>query len=323
MAVVFAGGLSGLSACVASLNVGDTHVGQKELYKTGNPDFDEFFEEVNAVQVKAQGMDEDAKKARAPLGGHLGAGDASVDDLLDKLKDRAEDLAQGKAKVHFALEGLDEQGKPAAGKPLEVKSQAKGRPVPKEANDFASAVEGMARAEGQVWEKYSPLADKCHRMGDKAAALDESVDANFVSKEKRQEVRKELGASRIVLKDIGERGDRVVADALKFLRETGEGFVAAASAEPKKKEKKGKPARAAAPAPKPKEPPREAPHPKEAASHPAPPPKEPVSRPSPPPKPAREERPEAAEPKPAAAPAPPPARELKPAAGPAPADFNP
>ena len=31
-------------------NVGETHVGQDELYRTGNFNYDEFFEDINALQ---------------------------------------------------------------------------------------------------------------------------------------------------------------------------------------------------------------------------------------------------------------------------------
>src|SRR5262249_45925908 len=147
-----------------------------------------------------------------------------------------------------------DQGKPAAGKPIEIKPTSKGKAVPKDAGDFASALEQTAKAEAELWEKYGPMADKSHRMGDKVMALNETVDRDFASKEKKQEVRRELGAARVVLKDIGDHADQIVASALKFLRDTNEGLTAAANAEPKKN-KKAKPARSGAPHREPSAPP--------------------------------------------------------------------
>jgi hypothetical protein len=249
-------GLFGLASCAASLNVGETHVGKQELYKTGNLDYDEFFEDVYNLQQKAKSIDSDEKKARAPLGQHFGAPDAPVPDLVHKLKGRAEDLAQGKGKVHFALEGLDEQGQPLAGKSIEVRSASKGRALPRDAVELASAIEDTARAEGQLWEKYGPVAEKSHRMNDRVQVLHEQVDKDYVSKEKRQEVRRELGAAKVVVGEIGGRADKVVASALQFLHETGDAFTAAAevkAAEPKK-DKKAEPARGSPRKAPPKEP---------------------------------------------------------------------
>jgi hypothetical protein len=242
----------------AAVNMGETHVGKEELYKTGNFDYDEFFEDVYGLQGSAKAIVGDEKAARAPLGQALGVGETSIDRMLEVLRDKADEFAQGKNRVHFAIEGIDDQGKPLAGKTVEVTpSAAKGRAVPKEATDFASALEQTAQKEGQVWEKYAPLPDRSKRLVEKADALRASIEKEFATtpKDKREEIDRELKAAKLVAEQIGELSDKVVANSVKFIKQSGELLTAAANAEIKPPDKnakgKGKPP---APAPKPKEP---------------------------------------------------------------------
>src|SRR5882762_1802256 len=187
------GGLSfaSLGCGGARVNMAETHVGKEELFKTGNFDYDELFEDLYGLQGSAKAIVGDEKAARAPLGQALGVGETSIDRMLEVLRDKAEEYAQSKNRVHFAIEGTDDQGKPLAGKQIEVTpSAAKGRPVPKDAADFASALEQMAQKEGQVWEKYGPLPDRSKRLAEKADALRSSIDKELasLSKDKRDEV---------------------------------------------------------------------------------------------------------------------------------------
>jgi hypothetical protein len=254
----------------SSVNMADTHVGKEELFKTGNFDYDEFFEDVYGLQGSTKSMVGDEKAARAPLGQALGVGETSLDRMLEVLRDKADELAQSKNRVHFAIEGVDDQGKPLAGKTIEVTSSAaKGRAVPKDASDLASALEQTAQKEGQVWEKYGPLPDRSKRLVEKAGTLLGTVEKEFatLSREKQEEIQRELKAAKAVSEQIGDLSDKVVANSVKFIKQSGELLVAAANAEIKPPEKgaKGKGGKAptpAAAATKPKEPvakPKEAP----------------------------------------------------------------
>ncbi len=107
----------GVAGCGgAQVNMADTHVGKEELFKTGNFDYDEFFEDLYGLQGSAKAIVADEKAARAPLGQALGVGETSIDRMLEVLRDKAEELAQSKNRVHFAIESIDDQGKPLAGK---------------------------------------------------------------------------------------------------------------------------------------------------------------------------------------------------------------
>ncbi|HKQ68327.1 MAG TPA: hypothetical protein VJT73_03270, partial [Polyangiaceae bacterium] len=237
--------LSWVMGCGAgAVNVAETHVGKEELYRTGNFNYDEFFEDVHVLQGSAKNAAADEKAARAPLGQALGVGETSLDRLLDVLKEKADELAQSKSRVHLVFEGLDEQAKPLAGKQIGVTAAAaKGKAVPKEATELAAALEQTARGEGQVWEKYAPAPDKGRRLAEKADALSASIGVEFAStsKEKREEVEREVKAAKKVVEQISEQCDRVVGSATRLLKQSGEILVAAANAEVKPPTPKGKP----------------------------------------------------------------------------------
>ena len=263
LSIAFAAASAGpvlvLSGCGGvGANVGETHVGKQELYRTGNFDYDEFFEDVHGLQDSAKAIVADEKAARVPLGQVLGIGETSIDRMLEVLRDKAEEFAQSKNRVHFAIEGVDDQGKPLAGQQVTVTpSAAKGKQVPKDAGEFAAGLEQMAQKEGQVWEKYAPLPVRSKRLVEKADALKGSLEKEFekTPKEKRDEIGRELSAAKQVSADIGELSEKVVANSLKFIKQSGELLTAAANAEIKPQDKsakgpKGKPAPAAAPKPK-------------------------------------------------------------------------
>ncbi|HEX9297119.1 MAG TPA: hypothetical protein VF881_14850 [Polyangiaceae bacterium] len=282
---LFAGGCGG-----SSVSVSDTHVGRGEPYHTGNFNYDEFFEDVYGLQGSAKNVAEEEKAARAPLGQALGTGETSMDRMLDVLKEKADELAQNKNRVHIAFDGVDGEGKPLAGKQITVSATAaKGRAVPKEATELAQGLEQTAQKEGQIWEKYGPVPEKGKKLADKADSLIGSLETEFATsrKEKREEIEHELKAAKQVSEDIGERCEKVVATATKFLKQSGEVVTAAANAEvkPAGKGSKGKAGKAAPAgkskdkdkdkdkekdAPKPKDAPKAA-----AAEKPAPPPKAP------------------------------------------------
>jgi len=68
----------------------ETHVGKEELFKTGNFDYDDFFEDLYGLQGSAKAIVADEKAARAPLGQALGVGETSIDRMLEVLRDKAE-----------------------------------------------------------------------------------------------------------------------------------------------------------------------------------------------------------------------------------------
>jgi hypothetical protein len=226
-----------LVSCGAAVSTADTHVAREELYRSGNFDYDEFFEDVNSLQRGAKGAEPDEKAARKPLADALDVGDAPLDKLLEALQSKAQELSLGKSRVHFSVEGLDDDNHPLAGKAVSVAaSSAVRRPVPKDATKLAAAIGQTAQGEGQVWEKYSPMPEKGRRLSARAAELRDAVDKDFqgASKAKRAEVQRELEVAASVSSQIAQTCDQVVARATRFLKDTHEIVQTAANAEPPK-----------------------------------------------------------------------------------------
>jgi hypothetical protein len=244
-----------MAVSCGSVKTADTHVGREELYRSGNFDYDEFFEDVNSLQSGSKNAEADEKGARAPLGVALGLGETSVDRMLEALRTKAEELSLSKSRVRFALDGLDDEGHPLAGVAPSVaaKSAAK-RPVPKDASRLATALGQTAQSEAQVWEKYAPLPDKGRRLAGRAKELQGSLDEDFndVPKDKRAQVERELEVAAHVSGEIAETCDKVVVSATRFLKEGREILVTSATVQPapaaaqdkSKTGSKGKPARA-------------------------------------------------------------------------------
>jgi hypothetical protein len=243
--------------------------------------------------------------------------------LLDTLRAKAEELATSKARVHLFFIGIDEQGRPLAGKKIAVTAISGAKQlVPKEAAHIAAATGQTAQAEGQVWEKYFPLPDKGRRLQAKAGQLYGSTGTDFaqLSRDKRGQIEKELKAAELVSGQIAVDCDKVVGQALRFLKEASDIVVAAATAEikPPAPTGKGKGKGKAGKSPPPPAD-RSSDRPTDGAAErpPARKPKDPSARPAPARKEAKEPAASGAPKKAAAPPAP------APAEAPQAPDFNP
>jgi len=247
--------LLSLGACGGSTQAASSTVGQEELFKTGNFNYDEYFEDLYGYQANAHHAVEDEHTARLPLGKALGIGEAPLDRTLEQLKKVVSEHAQSKARVHFTLDGVDEQGAPLVGKKVMVTAAAKGRPLPKSAAELTLAMDQTAKAEGQVWEKYNPLPDKGRRLAVRAGELEGDVKSIFASEPdaKRERIERELKAAKTVSGELAERTDTVVKAATRILKESGELFVSAANAEVTPPGKASPKSKATAPASKPRD----------------------------------------------------------------------
>jgi hypothetical protein len=228
---LLAAGLLGGTGCGRSAGPPVASVAQEQLFRTGNFNYDEFFEDVNTLQLAVHESAADEKATRAPLGRVLGIGDdAPRAMLLERLGLLLEGQAQSKAHVQFIMEGVDPRGAPLAGKSITVTAgAAKGHSVPKEIATLARATERAAGAAGLVWEKYGFLAEKGRRLSAKAVVLSSEASAAFASEPepKRVRVDAELKAAKVVTLEIAGRCDEVVKSAGAFVKQTREIIIAA------------------------------------------------------------------------------------------------
>jgi len=325
--------LAAVSCGGAGKGGGDTHVAREEAFHTGNVDYDDFFEDVNALRTNGKKAVADEKSARAPLAQALGVGtDAPLDKLLDAFRAKSEELARSKGRIHIFFFGIDKQGHPIPGKKITVVAiSGANLEVTKETSQFTAATEQTTQKEAQVLDEFGILPDKGRRLEGKVAGMRSSVDTEFphLSKDKRRQIDDELKAAGQLSGQIAEECGKVVSDSGRFLKEAPDIVVAAATIDVKPaKGSKGKGTKPPPP------PPDHGSAPPERAAEPPPsaPPAKSARSSSPPPKPAPATKeppasaaaaPAAPAPKPASPPpkkkAPPPPAEP----APKPADFNP
>jgi hypothetical protein len=234
LAVAFLFGLPA-SGCGGGQKGATSAVAQEELFKTGNFNYDEYFEDLYGYQANAHHAVEDEHTARMPLGKALGVGEAPLDKLLEQLTTVVNEQAQAKAHVHFKLDGVDEQGAPLVGKKITVTAAAKGRALPKDMAELTLAMDKTAKAEGQVWEKYGPLPDKGRRLAARAGELEGDYKSTFAAEPdaKRERVGRELQAAKANASELAGHADKAVKAATRFLKESRDLFETAANAEMK------------------------------------------------------------------------------------------
>jgi hypothetical protein len=101
------------------------------------------------------------------------------------------------------------------------------------------------------------MPDKAKHLSERADTLQGNVGTEFesASKDKREEIYRELKAAKSVIGEIGERCEKVAANATKFFKQGNEVLTAAANAEikPPAKGGKGKAGKGAATPSKPKD----------------------------------------------------------------------
>ena len=229
------------AACVKQQQVAETHVSRGELFRTGNVAFDEFFEDVNALQKDTKTIKEEEGKAVAGVGKLLNLSSPTAASVFVAAKEKARQLAESKKnKAFLKLEGIDDQGRPQPGKQITVTAFAlKGLPVNKDAQDLAAALDGASKAEGQLSERVFPLADKAKRRTSEADKLRALVETEFSSSNKRAEVERELDDAKKALADIAKLTEEASASASGFLRDSRQAFALLAEAKTKGKGKAG------------------------------------------------------------------------------------
>jgi hypothetical protein len=229
------------AACVKRAQVGETHVGRGELFRTGQVAFDEFFEDVNVLQRDTKTIKGDQSKALASIGKLMSLSDPSAKTVFVAVKERARKLAESKkGKAFLVLDGIDDHGRTQPGKQVTVIASAgRGQAAPKDAQELAAALDEAAKGEGQIAEKTFPMAEKAKRRTNEADRLRAQVDAEFSSKSKREEVERELDSAKRVLAEIAVKSDEAATSAAGFLHDMQQTFAALAESKGKAKGKGG------------------------------------------------------------------------------------
>jgi hypothetical protein len=276
---------------------GETRVGQGKVYHSDNPTYDEFFEGVHALQTQTVDAVDEEAKARVPLEQALGTRNTTPERLVELTRQRVKGGREGPP-IHVAVAGLEtKEGEPR--KNVEVKvTVADEAAVPTQQRDLVKALEQSTKSEAEIVDKFSLVSARAKRLLAMHGQLVTSVNRDFTTSSRRDEVAHELGASKSVLGEAADRADKVSGNARSFLKGMSEALTNNPDAQPPHKEEKtatkpkgGAPPKNVAPA-KPAAPSPPPPRPKPEQAHkPAPetPKAEPPPKPAPPPKPPGED----------------------------------
>jgi hypothetical protein len=290
---------------------GETRVGQGKVYHSDNPTYDEFFDGVHAVQTQAVDAVDEEAKARVPLEQALGTRNTTPERLVELTKQRVKGGREGPP-IHVAVMGLEpKEGEPR--KNVEVKVTVSDEAaVPVSQRELVKALEQSAKSEAEIVDRYGLVSTRAKNLLARHGQLVASVNKDFTTSSRRDEVSHELAASKSILGDAADRTDKVSGNARSFLKGMSEALSGNPDAAPGKEDKpmpgklvakpkngKGEPEPKSAPPPK-AAPPKNAAAPKPAPpahkakpepAHPAPeaPKPEPAPKPAPPPKPPSED----------------------------------
>jgi hypothetical protein len=257
---------------------GDTRVGQGKVYQSDNPSYDEFFESVHDVQAQtADALDQEAK-ARVPLEQALGTRNTLPERLVELTKDRVKKGREG-SPVHVVVTGLDadkdakEEKKVVA--TVTVPDEAA---VPSSQKDVVKALQESAQSETEVVTQFGPVALKARHLLARQGQLEKSVTRDFSTPSRRDEVARELRATKPILDAVADRTERASNLARSFLKGLASAFPPNSDAPPAPASKDDKPASGKSPA-KPKQQATATPPPKPAKPVPAPPATKPAPMP--------------------------------------------
>lgn len=205
----------------------EAKIAKGESYASGQAKFDAFFEEVLDARSKVADIDGEAPLRRALAEGLGIAPDAAADQMLASAKERATAMKSsgGAVKVQLAPEAkiIAREGKDKGG-------------------NFTKALGETVKQGVESSQELTGLGTQIEAVSAKLPDLDKEVDAAFPDPVKRDEVKRELAASKEVLEKsrlraLAESG-RALAFVVAVMRAVDtEGNEALASNEPLPKPK--------------------------------------------------------------------------------------
>jgi hypothetical protein len=238
---------------------GDTRVGQGKVYQSDNPTYDEFFDGVHEVQAQTTDALDREAKARGPLEHALGTRNTMPERLVDLTKDRVKKGRDG-SPLHVVVTGLDVEKDAKEAKKVVAKVTVPDEAaVPAGQRDLVKALDESAQSEAEVATHFGPVALKARRLLARQGQLAQSVNRDFSTASRRDEVSRELRATKPILDAAADRAERASNQARSFLKGVASAFPATSDAAPASRDDKpasgkspGKPKREATTAPPPK-----------------------------------------------------------------------
>jgi hypothetical protein len=230
---------------------GETRVAQGKIYQSDNPTYDEFFEDVHAVQAQTTDAPDEEAKARAPLEEALGTRHTTPERLVELTKQRVTAKAgRDGPLVHVevtGLESLDKDGERAKNVVVSVTVPDEAA-IPSSHRGLVKALQESTKSEAEIVDKYAPVSAKARRLLVRREQLAASANRDFSTASRRNEVLHELEASKSALSAAADRAEKASSSARAMLKGMAEALPAHPEAVARVKEEKAAPGKASAPA---------------------------------------------------------------------------
>lgn len=195
----------GLAFGLGCMPAQPARVQQGEAVSTGNDAYDKFFQQVIDARAEAKRAEKDAEEARAELAKalELDASTATLEEILERMSERAKKLRDKGVLLH-----------------LKLTPEAELVSVVKKPMD--SSGEGMVKAIEAAAKKSLDLIKRMDKLASRAAAL-EKQRGELVNKAPGElgpgsnDVVRELEASEAVLDDVASQGSAQAGVTSKFI----------------------------------------------------------------------------------------------------------
>ena len=96
--------------------------------------------------------------------------------------------------------------------------------VPTNQREIVIGLEQSAKSEAELTDKFGTLSAKARRLLVRHGQLVASLNRDFTTSSRRQEVSNELGASKPILTEAADRAEKVAANGRAFLKGMVEAF---------------------------------------------------------------------------------------------------
>jgi hypothetical protein len=201
-----------------------THVEQGELYATGDPSYDEFFAAVHSFHEDANQAKGATEKGRAPIARALRISETSdAEAEIDAAKNGAKKLRDKSVLLHLQLTPETKLISTRGGGSVDADSDA-----------LMKAIEESARTLLELSQRLGTSSDKASELGKKRESLLERArtELHALPPVKREEIARELDASKRVLADDAETIALYAGASSKFVLDLARAVETGAPASP-------------------------------------------------------------------------------------------
>jgi hypothetical protein len=178
-----------------------TAVGRAQLYRTGQPAYDRYFDAVYQLQLEVARVPAERRATRAELAHALGLlPDAPAPRVVEMMHERAVDA--GKDGYWFRVEGY--------------RAVTEGKEPETQVRAIGHALDACLRAEAAAVDRLRQVPERARALWDLTRRVEMGLDADFFGF-RRKEVRGEVAAVKRVLRALSNQGTEQMLEGEKFV----------------------------------------------------------------------------------------------------------